>query len=463
MAFLLAYDSVLDTYVPELWANESLAILLENMVIAQLVHRDFEDEIASFGDVVNTRRPGEFVAKRKTVSDDVTLQDLTATNVQVPLDQHFHTSFIIRDEEWSKSFKDLSQEYLVPAVQSLARAIDQVLLGQYPRFLDNVAGHLNGMTTSTVIGDLLELREVMNVNKAYVDGRNLILTPYSETTILSNPTFLEAQEVGDAGAALREARLGRKLGFNIYQCQNMSFVNTARTDKVAGTVTNATPSGTTGPIDVTITGYVVKVGEFVVLEGDDTPQVVTALTSSGGDTTTVTITPGLKRSVAASADITVYKAAQVNGTYAAKYAKGISIDNHAANKGPQVGQILAFGTGSSRRVYTVIQATQVSATETTVVLDRPLELALADNDYAFPGPAGNFNLAFHRNALALVNRPLAAPPQQYGVAATTMADEGVAIRVTSQYNSLKQGLVMTLDLLCGVQVLDTDLGAVLLG
>ena len=104
---LALYANSLDAYVPELWANESLAILMENMVVANLVHRDFQDEVASFGDVVNTRKPAEFSAKRKTANDDITLQDASATNVQVPLDQHFHTSFIIRDEEWSKSFKDL--------------------------------------------------------------------------------------------------------------------------------------------------------------------------------------------------------------------------------------------------------------------------------------------------------------------------------------------------------------------
>jgi hypothetical protein len=105
----------------------------------------------------------------------------------------------------------------------------------------------------------------------------------------------------------------------------------------------------------------------------------------------------------------------------------------------------------------------VSSTEKYVWLDRPLEAPLADNDPAFPGPAGSFNFAFHRNALALVTRPLVTPPQEFGARSGVVADEGVAIRSTMQYNSTKQGLVVTLDLLCGVKELDTRLGAVLLG
>lgn len=93
-SFLLVYANDVDAFIPELWAQESLAILEENIVAAALVHRDFQDEIKDFGDVVHTRRPGEFTAKRKTNDDSVTKQNVTATKVQVPLDQHIHVSFV---------------------------------------------------------------------------------------------------------------------------------------------------------------------------------------------------------------------------------------------------------------------------------------------------------------------------------------------------------------------------------
>src|ERR1700722_3724839 len=85
-----------DAYIPELWANESIAILEENMVLGNLVHRDFEPLIAAYGDVVNTRKPGEFIPMRKTAADSVTVQTPTATSVPVVLNQHLHTSFIIK-------------------------------------------------------------------------------------------------------------------------------------------------------------------------------------------------------------------------------------------------------------------------------------------------------------------------------------------------------------------------------
>lgn len=117
-----------DAFIPEVWAQEGLVILEENMVAANLVHRDFENEVRNFGDVVNTRRPGEFKIKRKEDGTTLVQQAANATNVRVPLDQWFYTSFIIRDGEASLSFQDLVDTHLLPAMQSIGRGVDRAVL-----------------------------------------------------------------------------------------------------------------------------------------------------------------------------------------------------------------------------------------------------------------------------------------------------------------------------------------------
>ncbi len=98
-----------DAFIPEIWAQEGLVILEENMVAANLVHRDFEDEIKNFGDVVNTRRPGNFKINRKIDGSTLVQQGANATNVQVPLDQWFYNSFIINDGEISRQLASRSK------------------------------------------------------------------------------------------------------------------------------------------------------------------------------------------------------------------------------------------------------------------------------------------------------------------------------------------------------------------
>jgi len=448
-----------DALIPEVWANESVAILTENMVAANLVHRDFSMEIASQGDLVNTRQPGTFTAERKTDNDDVTVQDASLTNIQVPLDQHFHTSFTIKDGELSKSMKDLIEVHLGPAVLSIAQATDKVILGQWPQFLANEAGMIGGLSGTTAKQYMLQTRKVMNENLAYAQGRNLVWNPDGETQALDTEIFLTANTVGDEGTALREASMGRKLGFDNYMDQHMSSVAVGNT-VTAGEI-NFGAGYAAGSTVFTVDGFsaAIAAGSWITIEGDMTPLRVVSAVVGATPTTITVLAPGLSTAVVDDADITVYTPGEVNkvGDYAAGYAKEIVIDGFTV--APQVGQFVTFGDSTTTDIYTIIAVNALIG----ITLDRPLGAAIANNDDVCIGPAGSYNFAFHRNAITFVSRPLALPRAGTGALSAVASANGVAIRVTITYNGTSQGHLVTVDLLCGVKVLDTNLGAVLLG
>jgi hypothetical protein len=153
----------------------------------------------------------------------------------------------------------------------------------------------------------------------------------------------------------------------------------------------------------------------------------------------------------------------VGATYAAGYDKGVTLNTIATSNLPLVGQMLAFGTtnGGDRHEYTIIEVDAVSTTSVIVWLDKPLTATVTAADLAFPGPSGSMCFAFHRDALALVSRPLALPGNSLGVQAAVGSYNDLAMRVAMQYNISSQGTIVTLDMLCGVAVLDTNLGCVL--
>lgn len=457
-----------DAFIPELWAQEGLAILEENMVIANLVHRDFENEVKDFGDVVNTRRPGTFRISRKRDGTTLAQQDASATNVQVPLDQWFYTSFVIKDGESSKAFQDLVDIYLRPGMQTIARAVDRAVLGRSHNFLRapvNRVGRLLNLTSANSKDYMLEAREVLNINKAPTDGRNLVLAPASETALLKNDMFLKANERGDGGTALENAELGRILGFTTYMDQNVNSMaaSVAVGDVALGTITNPEAAGAavaTQPC--TLTGDEVNVGEYATVAGNDQPTYITAATVGAGDTTAVTMNEVNKYATLAGAVLTVYQKCDVADDYALGYSEAVNVDGYASVP-PQIGQLVSFGTGANRRTYTVIESWLSAVGVQSLILDRPLEVALANNDLCFPGPAGTLNMAFHRDCLALVTRPLAVPAGALGVMSHVGAYNNIAMRVTMQYDIQEGGTVVNLDILAGVAVLDQDLAVVLLG
>jgi len=461
--FAACYENNLDAYIPELWANMGLAILEENMPMASLVHRDFENEIARFGDVVNTRKPGEFKIRRKTDGTTLVQQDATASNVPVSLNQWFYESFVIRDGEGSKSFQELTDIYLRPAMMSIARGVERSLLGRVHAFLGTPShrvGKLGGLTASNAKDYVLEARQVLNINKAPEDGRRLVLAPTSETALLKTDLFLKANERGDGGQALRQGVLGHILGFDTYLAQNVNCVLTgADISATAITLTEPYAAGTTGALACASIAAEAVDGEFFTVTGNDQPTYIV----SHVDATSVTLNEALKYATEDNAVCYRYISCAVNGDYAAGWSKAVRVDGHTASKPPQVGQLIAFATGANRRTYTVIEADVVNTTTTDIYLDRPLEVALANDDPAFPGPYGAMNLAFHRDALALVTRPLALPDQRTGVMAAVVPHNGIGMRVLMQYDINAGGMVVACDILAGVAVLDSSLCVPLLG
>ena len=456
-------DTNNDAFIPESWANEGLAILEENMVMANLVSRDFDTEVRNYGDVVNTRRPGTFTISRKADGDTLVPETAAATNVPVRLDQWFYKNFVIKDGEASLSFQDLVDIYLLPAMQVIARSVDRAIMGRIHEFMTgttNRAGKLCGLTASTSQDDVLEARQRLNENLAPMTGRNLVLSPASETALLKNTMFVKANERGDGGSALENATLGRILGFNTYLDQNVNSVLTGA-DTEALTITEPHVAGYASTLEIALTGHA---GEYIVLTGNDQPTYMTDATTGA-----VILNEALKYPVLDNAVCTRYKAcdvdasAQTGTTFASGYSKGLTVDGHTANKGPQIGQLIAFGTGSNRRTYTVIESVALTSTSTKITLDRPLDIAVADGAKAFPGPYGSLNWAFHRDAVALVSRPLAMPNNQMGVLTKVGVHNDISMRVAMQYDIDAGGTKVNLDLLCGVAVLDSGLCVPLLG
>lgn len=454
-----------DAFVPEIWAQEGLAILEENMVAANLVHRDFENQIASFGDVVNTRRPGEFKKKRRSDGSTYVAQAANATNVRVALDQWFYNTFFIKDGEASLSFQDLITTYLLPAMQVVARSVDCSVLGQIHKYLNvpsKRAGRLGNLAAADSHETVLDARKVLNDNKAYPTGRSLILSSASETALLKNDLFIRADKRGDGGSALETARLGHILGFDTYLDVNVNSIGigSADTDNTA-TFDNALAAGSGGSQTISNGAAGVTVGEFMVVAGNDQPTYVTA---KGGSTTSVTLNEVNKFSTLAAATSKRYKACAVNNAsnYAAGWVEEVNVDGYTTGKAPQIGQLVAFGTGGSRKTYTVIEATD-NGSNCDLLLDRPLEIALSDDDAAFPGPEGAMNWAMHRESLALVTRPLALPPAAHGVMAGVAVYNDLAMRVVMQYDSTVGGTRVNLEMLAGLALLDAKLAVALLG
>lgn len=459
-----------DAWVPEVWAQETLAILEENMVIGNIVHRSFSSEIASFGDVVNTRRPNQYVAERKGANDDVVEQISNATNIAVTLNQHIHVSYNVKDTEESLSFVDMISQYLKPAGLAVARKIDKILLNQVHQFYvnrdpggNNTVGNLQGMTLANVKRSMLEVGEQLDKNRCPEEDRWLLVDPSTKTNILELDLFTGANTVGDDGTKLRKASLGEILGFNVLMAQNVPRVNAATVVVNADELASDAAAGDT--VINLDSGAVVTVGQYILLEGDEMPYRVLSIATNA-----VTINRPLRVGVLAAASnlsVSVLDTVDLAGhtgvsAYPVDYDKKIKVD--ASANTPVSGMLCSFNTGTTVHTaeYGIVDVT-VSGADTFIDLDRALEEAVLDGDTVGYGHIGSTNFALHRNALAMVIRPL-APPRSGAGAISGIADfNNLAVRVTISYNGTAQKHLVTLDVLFGTKILDRNYACPWLG
>lgn len=449
-----------DALIPEVWAQEALMQLENNMVMGQLVHRDYRDEVAKFGDTVNAHRPAERRPTRRGATGEITSSTTDATNVPVVLNQHIYDSFIVYDGEESMSFKDLAALHLVPSVMGMAEMVDQILASQVYQFVGTNA--LGKLGTAASQSTLTAARDRANTLRWPNQGRTLVLPSAMEMALLNAELFTSAEKVGDEGTALREGSLGRKYGLNIFMDQNAPSI-AAGNSVVTGAVNNGSgyAAGSTALAIEGITGALIA-GSWLTIDGDMTPQQIVSTTEdSGGDTVGVVLYPGLLNAVANDAVITVYTPGAVNQAvsptgYAAGYSLDIVADTFSV--APKSGQLITFGAGHANGTqrYASIHSKN-SPTTTSLFLDRPLAAA-QDNDVRIGvGPAGNYGFAFHKNAVAFVNRPLQAPKAGTGALSYVASYNDLSLRVVITYDGKAQGHRVTVDMLAGVATLDSRL------
>lgn len=446
----------LDVYKPEMWSEMGLMFLTESMVAANLVHRDFEADFAKPGDVVNAQRPIGFTANRKAKTSDIILQDATAETVPVKLNQQITVPFAIDDVDMSLSAVDLIAKYSRPAAIAMARRFDNVVHSATHRFRTNMAGNLS---TSMGKATILAAREKLGTLNAPMEELFFLVNYPQETALLTLDEFTHVDKVGST-EGLRNASIGRRYGFDFYTCKNAPSVGSSSMPAAVTGAINGS-GATAGATSLTVDGFtgdVAPAGAYITVAGDARPRRVVSSTLTLSNTTGIVIDSGLSADCADNAVVTVCGKALVNksGGYANGYDEYITYDGAGSGKAPQVGQLVSFGSGTPE--YSIVKVNANSDGTGTFETDRPLEAAVSDNDRINLGPTGSYGFAGHRNALALVVRPLHMP--KAGVLSHSAIDPiaGSALRVSIQYDIYAQKTVVVFDALCGITVLDTDLG-----
>src|SRR6202051_1378076 len=139
------------TAIVKLVAADALPALMGNLVMGNLVNRDYEPVLARAGDTVNVPIPPVLVANNIAEGSSVQLQNPSIGNAQIVLNTHAEATFQIPDVTKILAVPDLLKLYMQPAVVALAERIESDLLMLYPQFTANTAAGTAGTTLTEAV------------------------------------------------------------------------------------------------------------------------------------------------------------------------------------------------------------------------------------------------------------------------------------------------------------------------
>jgi hypothetical protein len=213
--------------IVKLVAVDALPALLGNLVMGNLVNRDYEPILAQAGDTVNVPIPPTLVANNIAEGGTVQTQNPSLGNAQIVLNTHAEATFQIPDVTKVLAVPDLLKLYMQPAVIALGQSIESELLNLYAQFTANGSVGTPGTPITEAVIDQAEstLFQAMVPPSA---NKYLVVNSATYSALRQIPRFSEFYSAGDAGLrALIDGSVGKMKDFYIFRSQFVPVTGSA--------------------------------------------------------------------------------------------------------------------------------------------------------------------------------------------------------------------------------------------
>jgi hypothetical protein len=205
--------------IVKLVAADALPALMGNLVMGNLVNRDYEPVLAHAGDTVNVPIPPVLVANNIAEGGTVTTQNPSLGNAQIVLNTHSEATFQIPDVTKALAYPELLKAYMQPAVVAIASKVESDLLKLYSQFTAITPLGAAGTPVTEATIDTAESALFAAMVPASA-SKYLVVDSSTYSQIRQIPRFSEYYTAGEAGLkALVEGNVGKIKDFFIFRSQ----------------------------------------------------------------------------------------------------------------------------------------------------------------------------------------------------------------------------------------------------
>lgn len=390
-------------------AREGLMQLDNELVMANLVYRDYEEEMMDkSGGSITIRRPPKYSVRDGAVAS---AQNTNFGSVVVSIDKYKGVDFEFSSRDLTLRIDEFSEKHVKPAMRALANQIDMDLLDlalKSPNWVGTPGNTMGGFDDVSRVAQRL-------MEQAVPGPISGILSPADNFGLLNNITGLYIQDT--AKTALTRAKLPPLAGIDLYASQNVRAMTVGTRAASGATLINgASQTSTYTSVATTMT-------QTLAVDG---------LTSGH------TIAAGEVFSIA-----NVYAVNPVTGE-TLDYLQQFTVTATATANGS--GQIAALS------VYPALITAAPYKTVSAAPADNAAVTWLGTASTAY-----RQNIFFNKMAFALVTRPLVIAPGSVGAKRETY--KGLSARVTPVYDGVNDVSLWRFDMIYGVKAIYPELSA----
>jgi hypothetical protein len=205
--------------IVKLVAADALPALMGNLVMGNLVNRNYEPALGQAGDTVNIPIAPAMSANNIAEGGSVQTQNPNLGNAQIVLNTHAEATFQVPDVTKVLAVPDLLKVYMEPAVVAIAERIETDLLGLYPQFTTNATLGAPATPVTEAVLDQAETA-LFQAKVPASQSKHIVVDADAYSALRQIPRFSEYQTAGEAGVnALTTGSVGRIKDFTVFRTQ----------------------------------------------------------------------------------------------------------------------------------------------------------------------------------------------------------------------------------------------------
>lgn len=202
-------------FIPEVWSANILENFHNQGVLVDLANRTYEQEFTA-GSTLHI--PGivdikvkDYKAAGRTTSPD----EVTDTGIDITIDQEKNFDFYVDDIDVAQANGAIMASYTASAASALQEDSEAFLTGLLTAGGTKLDDAATVSDYASAYAAILKIRQALTAAKIPQQNRHLIVNAAFETFLLGADSTLAKVNLSGGSEGLREATIGRLLGFNV--------------------------------------------------------------------------------------------------------------------------------------------------------------------------------------------------------------------------------------------------------